>query len=119
MTSFGRTGLRVPSVALRLLILILILVQARAGRPDRGGGGGGGVLASEEYVSATVNATATDARGHAVHVMSSEDGTYGQNSPKVDTRALVVVTPAPRHGGEPRTQAAHTQTKVEERANAD
>lgn len=118
MTSFGRTGLRVPSVALRLLILILILVQARAGRPDRGGGGGG-VLASEEYVSATVNATATDARGHAVHVMSSEDGTYGQNSPKVDTRALVVVTPAPRHGGEPRTQAAHTQTKVEERANAD
>ncbi|XP_019713789.1 E3 ubiquitin-protein ligase RNF130 [Hippocampus comes] len=91
MTSFGRTGLRVPSL---LPLLLLILVRARAGRPDRGSV----VLASEEYVSATVNATAVDARGHAVHIMSSEDGTYGQNSPKVDTRALVVVTPAPRHG---------------------
>ncbi|XP_051921392.1 E3 ubiquitin-protein ligase RNF130 isoform X2 [Hippocampus zosterae] len=111
MTSFGRTGLRVPSALLPPLLLLLILVQSRragAGRPDRAGV----VLASEEYVSATVNATAVDARGHAVHVMSSEDGTYGQNSPKVDARALVVVTPAPRHGAvdrqgcDPRTRFA-------------
>ncbi|XP_049585089.1 E3 ubiquitin-protein ligase RNF130 isoform X1 [Syngnathus scovelli] len=96
MTSLSPTGPRVPSVL--VLVMVLVVVQsrwARAGRPDRAAAA---VLASEEYVSATVNASVMDARGHAVHVMSSEDGTYGQNSPKVDTRALLVVTPAPRHG---------------------
>ncbi|XP_077465404.1 E3 ubiquitin-protein ligase RNF130 isoform X2 [Stigmatopora argus] len=89
MRSLSRTGTPVP-------VMVLLLLQARwarAGRSDRGV-----VSPSEENVSATVNASVTDARGHAVHVMSSEDGTYGQNSPKVDTRLLLVVTPAPRHG---------------------
>ncbi|XP_061644538.1 E3 ubiquitin-protein ligase RNF130 isoform X2 [Phyllopteryx taeniolatus] len=99
MTSLSRTGLRVASAPapVPVLVLVLVLVQtrwARAGRSDRGGS----VSASEEYVSATVNASAMDARGHAVHAMSSDDGTYGQNSPKVDARALLVVTPAPRRG---------------------
>ncbi|XP_077589693.1 E3 ubiquitin-protein ligase RNF130-like isoform X1 [Stigmatopora nigra] len=89
MRSLSRTGTPVP-----VMVLLLLQVRwARAGRSDRGV-----VLPSEENVSATVNASVTDARGHAVHVMSSEDGTYGQNSPKVDTRSLLVVTPAPRHG---------------------
>ncbi|XP_077429823.1 E3 ubiquitin-protein ligase RNF130 [Vanacampus margaritifer] len=95
MTSLSRSGFRIPSVP--VLVLVLVLVRSpwtQAGRSDRGGA----VLESEEYVSATVNASVMDAQGHAVHVMSSEDGTYGQNSPKVDTRALLVVTPAPRHG---------------------
>ncbi|XP_077388621.1 E3 ubiquitin-protein ligase RNF130 [Festucalex cinctus] len=93
MTSVSRSGLGVPSV----LVLVLALVRTtwtRAGRFDRADSR----LVIEEYVSATVNASVMDARGHAVHVMSSEDGTYGQNSPKVDTRALLVVTPTPHHG---------------------
>ncbi|XP_057706709.1 E3 ubiquitin-protein ligase RNF130 [Corythoichthys intestinalis] len=88
MRSFSRTGPPVPV----LLLLLLQARWARAGRSDRA------VLASEEYVNAKVSASVTDARGHAVHVMSSEVGTYGLNSPKVDTRSLLVVTPAPRHG---------------------
>lgn len=75
--------------------LVLFLVQARSvstARADRN-------MVSEEYVGATVNATVLDGRGNAVHMMSSDDGTYGQNSPKVDTRG-VVITPAPHHGGQ-------------------
>ncbi|XP_061895995.1 E3 ubiquitin-protein ligase RNF130 [Entelurus aequoreus] len=90
MTSLSWAGLRVPSV----LVLVLVLVQTTsvsAARSDRS------MVAAEEYVSATVNATVQDARGHVVHVMSSEDVTYGQNSPKVDARG-VVVRPAPHHG---------------------
>ncbi|XP_054648394.1 E3 ubiquitin-protein ligase RNF130 [Dunckerocampus dactyliophorus] len=87
MTSLSWTGLHVPSV------LVLVLVQTTsvtAARSDRS-------MAPEEYVSATVNATVQDARGHTIHMMSSEDVTYGQNSPKVDARG-VVVGPAPHHG---------------------
>uniref|UniRef100_H3CLJ4 Ring finger protein 130 n=1 Tax=Tetraodon nigroviridis TaxID=99883 RepID=H3CLJ4_TETNG len=51
----------------------------------------------EEHVGATVNATVLDGRGNVVQVMSSVDGSYGQNSPKVDARG-VVLTPAPRNG---------------------
>ncbi|XP_068596329.1 E3 ubiquitin-protein ligase RNF130 [Brachionichthys hirsutus] len=77
-----------------LLVLVLVLVLSRsatAGRSDRN-------VMLEEYVGATVNATVLDGRGNGVHMMSSEDGTYGQNSPKVDTRGVVIV-PAPHHGG--------------------
>lgn len=80
----------VPSV----LILVVVLVLARlvsAARSDRN-------MVSEENVGATVNATVLDGRGNTIHVMSSDDGTYGQNSPKVDTRG-VVIAPAPHHGG--------------------
>lgn len=79
----------VPSV----LVLVLVLVQPRslsAGRSDRN-------KVSEENVSATVNATVLDARGNTIHMMSSDDGTYGQNSPKVVTRG-VVIAPAAHNG---------------------
>lgn len=83
------TCLRIPSV----LVLVLVLVRGgsvSAARSDR-------TLVLEEYVGATVNATVLDARGHGVHTVSSDEGTYGQNSPKVDTRGVVVV-PAPHNG---------------------
>lgn len=76
-----------------VLVLVQIVSQAHfvlAARSDKN--------FSEEYVDATVNVTVSDARGTTVHVMSSDDGTYGQNSPKVDTRG-VVIAPAPHHGG--------------------
>lgn len=91
MTSPQWTRLHVPLVPVLVLIQILVLGSASAARSDRN-------MVSEEYVSATVNATVLDGRGIIVHMMSSDDGTYGQNSPKVDTRG-VVVTPAPHHGG--------------------
>lgn len=81
-----------------LLVPVLVLVQilflcgsVSAARSDRN-------MVSEEYVSATVNTTVMDGRRNTVHMMSSDDGTYGQNSPKVDTRG-VIVAPAPHHGG--------------------
>nr|XP_020441069.1 E3 ubiquitin-protein ligase RNF130 isoform X2 [Monopterus albus] len=72
-------------------VLVLVLTgSVLAARSDRNS-------VSEEYVGATVNATVLDGRGNIVHMMSSNDGTYGQNSPKVDTRGVVIV-PAPHHG---------------------
>lgn len=76
-----------------LSVLFLVLVPVSpvlAARSDRN-------MVPEEYVSAMVNATVLDGRGNIVHMMSSDDGTYGQNSPKVDTRG-VVIAPAPHHG---------------------
>ncbi|KAM9375580.1 E3 ubiquitin-protein ligase RNF130 isoform 2-T4 [Pholidichthys leucotaenia] len=76
-----------------LLVVAQVLVQTHtvmAGRSDRN-------MVSEESVSATVNATVLDGRGNIIHMMSSEDGTYGQNSPKMDARGLVI-GPAPHHG---------------------
>ncbi|CAF95427.1 unnamed protein product, partial [Tetraodon nigroviridis] len=73
-----------------LLLLLLCSCSALAARSDRG-------VVPEEHVGATVNATVLDGRGNVVQVMSSVDGRYGQNSPKVDARG-VVLTPAPRNG---------------------
>ncbi|KAM4555146.1 E3 ubiquitin-protein ligase RNF130 isoform 1-T2 [Odontesthes bonariensis] len=89
MPSHSWTCLPIPL----LLVLVQVLVRARsvaAARSDR-------TMVLEQYVDATVNATVLDARGNAVHMMSSDDGTYGQNSPKVDTRG-VVIAPATHHG---------------------
>ncbi|XP_047441038.1 E3 ubiquitin-protein ligase RNF130 [Mugil cephalus] len=72
------------------VLLLMQMGPVVGGRPDRN-------LVLEENVGATVNATVLDGRGHTVHVMSSDEGTYGQNSPKVDTRG-VVLAPAPHHG---------------------
>lgn len=80
------TRLSVPSVLVMVLSRLML-----AARSDRN-------MVSEEYVGATVNATVLDGRGHTIHVMSSDDGMYGQNSPKVDTRGVVIV-PVPHHGG--------------------
>ncbi|KAK5896446.1 hypothetical protein CesoFtcFv8_009608 [Champsocephalus esox] len=77
---------RIPLV----LVLALSVPQVSSGRGDR-------TLISEEFVGAVVNASVLDGRGHAVQTMSSEAGTYGQNSPKVDTRG-VVLSPSPVHG---------------------
>lgn len=93
MSSLSRS--RPP--ALLLLQLLLCSCRALAARSDR-------TVVPEEYVGATVNATVLDGRGNIVQVMSSDDGRYGQNSPRVDTRG-VVITPAPRNGGtEPSTE---------------
>ncbi|XP_032411165.1 E3 ubiquitin-protein ligase RNF130 [Xiphophorus hellerii] len=77
-----------PILAVLVLVLVQVVVQARsaaAGRADR-----------NSIEDATVNATVMD-RGSSVHMMSSEDGTYGQDSPKMDARGIVL-TPAPHHG---------------------
>lgn len=76
------------------LVLVLVLVPSRwvqALRSDRG-------LVPEENLGVTVNVTVLDGRGNLVQVMSSADGTYGQNSPRVDSRGLVL-GPAPHLGG--------------------
>lgn len=75
------------------LVLVLVLVPSRwvqALRSDRG-------LVPEENLGVTVNVTVLDGRGNLVQVMSSADGTYGQNSPRVDSRGLVL-GPAPHLG---------------------
>ncbi|KAI3351392.1 hypothetical protein L3Q82_020200 [Scortum barcoo] len=91
MTSLSRARVPVPVLVLVPVLALVLSPSVLAARSDRN-------LVSEEYVGATVNATVLDARGNAVHAMSSDDGTYGQNSPKVDTRG-VVIAPAPHHGG--------------------
>ncbi|KAF0040241.1 hypothetical protein F2P81_008476 [Scophthalmus maximus] len=96
MTSMKWTHLPVSLVQVLVLILVKVQVQVLTGsvsaaRSDRN-------MVSEEYVGATVNATVLDGRGNTIHMMSSDDGTYGQNSPKVDTRG-VIIAPAPHHGG--------------------
>ena len=84
---------RVPVALVLVLVLVLVLPgPAWTARSDR-------TMVSEEYVGATVNATVLDARGNPVHMMSSDDGTYGQDSPKVDTRSARVIAPATHHGG--------------------
>ncbi|TDH07263.1 hypothetical protein EPR50_G00104060 [Perca flavescens] len=82
----------VPVALVLVLVLVLVLPgPAWTARSDR-------TMVSEEYVGATVNATVLDARGNPVHMMSSDDGTYGQDSPKVDTRSARVIAPATHHG---------------------
>uniref|UniRef100_A0A8C4YVG7 Ring finger protein 130 n=1 Tax=Gadus morhua TaxID=8049 RepID=A0A8C4YVG7_GADMO len=51
----------------------------------------------DDHVSATVNATVLDSKGNPVQMMSNDDGTYGQNSPKSDTKGTVIA-PAHYHG---------------------
>lgn len=85
--------MRSPAPAL-VLVLVLVLVPSpwvQALRSDRG-------LVPEENLGVTVNVTVLDGRGNLVQVMSSADGTYGQNSPRVDSRGLVL-GPAPHLGG--------------------
>ncbi|XP_027136457.1 E3 ubiquitin-protein ligase RNF130 isoform X2 [Larimichthys crocea] len=89
MMSLRWTRLPVLSVLVQVLVLV-VSRSVSAARADRN-------MVSEEYVGATVNATVLDGRGNTVHVMSSDEGTYGQNSPKIDTRG-VVIAPAPHHG---------------------
>lgn len=96
MISLRRICLHVPSV----LVLVLVLPgSVWAARSDRN-------MVSEEYVGATVNATVLDAHRNTVHLMSSEDGTYGQNSPKMDSGG-VVIAPAPHHGGNSSPLTSH------------
>ncbi|KAF3694298.1 E3 ubiquitin-protein ligase RNF130 [Channa argus] len=93
MTSLRWTPFFLPSVPVLLLALVQILVlsgSVSSARSDRN-------MVSDEYVGAMVNATVLDGRENIVHMMSFDDGTYGQNSPKVDTRG-VVIAPAPHHG---------------------
>ncbi|XP_078145085.1 E3 ubiquitin-protein ligase RNF130 isoform X2 [Centroberyx gerrardi] len=86
-----RTRLPVPAVPVLVLVLVLTRAAAVASvRADRS-------LGKEEHVGATVNATVLDGRGNPVHMMSTDDGTYGQNSPKTDTKGIVLA-PAPYHG---------------------
>lgn len=83
-------SLRYTRIPAQVVLVLFLNRSMSAGRSDRN-------MVSEGYVDATVNATVLDARGNAVHMMSSDEGTYGQNSPKVDTRG-VVIAPAPHHG---------------------
>lgn len=106
MTSPRWTCLPVLSVLVQVLVLVLSR-SVSAARSDRN-------MVLEESVGATVNATVLDGRGYTVHLMSSDDGTYGQNSPKVDTRG-VVIAPAPHHGGTDITthlRPPHTGPKI-------
>ena len=88
MMSLRWTGLPVPFVLVQVLVLSRSVLTARSDRN----------MVPEEYVGATVNATVLDGRGNTIHMMSSDEGKYGQNSPKVDTRGIVIA-PAPHHGG--------------------
>lgn len=57
------------------------------------------VVNKEEYVSATVNATIQDVKGNANRIISNEDGRYGQNSPKIKVKGIII-TPSTVNGGE-------------------
>ncbi|XP_075994444.1 E3 ubiquitin-protein ligase RNF130 [Genypterus blacodes] len=102
MTSLKWTRLPVPVSLVRTVLVLALCRAAAAGRSDR-------TMSLEEYVAATVNATVLDGKGHAVHMMSSEDGKYGQNSPKMDIRGIVIAPAAhlgvvDRQGCDPNTR---------------
>ncbi|XP_056131755.1 E3 ubiquitin-protein ligase RNF130 isoform X2 [Lampris incognitus] len=78
-----------PAVPAALLVLLLPL-SVLCVRGDKS-------VAKDDNVGATVNATVLDPKGNPVQMMSNDDGTYGQNSPKVETKG-VVIAPAPYHG---------------------
>ncbi|XP_018592853.1 E3 ubiquitin-protein ligase RNF130 isoform X2 [Scleropages formosus] len=70
------------------LVLPCFFLSARADK---------GMSSKDDYFSATVNATALDSKGNVRHVLSKDDGRYGQDSPRADARG-VVIAPAPIHG---------------------
>lgn len=55
-------------------------------------------IGKDDHVSATVNATVLDTKGNPIQMMTNDEGTYGQNSPKADAKGIVIA-PAPYHGG--------------------
>lgn len=54
-------------------------------------------FSKDDLVSATVNATVLDSKGNPKLILTKEDGKYGQNSPKVDAKGIVIA-PAPYNG---------------------
>ncbi|XP_067103624.1 E3 ubiquitin-protein ligase RNF130 isoform X1 [Osmerus mordax] len=66
-------------------------------------------FSKDDVVSATVNATVLDSKGNPKLILTKDDGKYGQNSPKVDAKGIVIA-PAPyngvvdRQGCDPRTR---------------
>ncbi|XP_028316319.1 E3 ubiquitin-protein ligase RNF130 [Gouania willdenowi] len=79
----------VLSVPVQLLVLVLVQPVGTA-RSDRSS-------VSEEFMGASINASVLDGRGNVIYTMNSDDATFGQNSPKIDVRG-VVITPTPQHG---------------------
>ena len=77
--------------AVLVLLLLVLPPRALSIRADK-------ALNKDDHVSATVNATVLDSKGNPVQMMSNDDGTYGQNSPKSDTKGTVIA-PAHYHGG--------------------
>ncbi|KAM4621543.1 E3 ubiquitin-protein ligase RNF130 isoform 2-T2 [Polymixia lowei] len=75
---------------LPVLVLLLLPQCLLSVRNDK-------TSSKDEHVSATVNATVLDSRGNLIQMMSNDDGTYGQHSPKADTKG-VVIPPAAYHG---------------------
>lgn len=55
-------------------------------------------FSKDDVVSATVNATVLDSKGNPKLILTKDDGKYGQNSPKVDAKGIVIA-PAPYNGG--------------------
>uniref|UniRef100_A0A8C5B4C7 Ring finger protein 130 n=1 Tax=Gadus morhua TaxID=8049 RepID=A0A8C5B4C7_GADMO len=76
--------------AVLVLLLLVLPPRALSIRADK-------ALNKDDHVSATVNATVLDSKGNPVQMMSNDDGTYGQNSPKSDTKGTVIA-PAHYHG---------------------
>ncbi|XP_051945308.1 E3 ubiquitin-protein ligase RNF130 isoform X1 [Xyrauchen texanus] len=48
----------------------------------------------EDYYSATVNATVLDHKGNPQHMVTKNDGRYGQNSPKIEAKGIVIAPAA-------------------------
>lgn len=85
-------GLRTPSYFLYFLLgSTLLLFLRRYGScasTDKT------VVNKEEYYSATINATIQDIKGNVKRQLSKEDGRYGQNSPKIDVKGIVLAPAA-------------------------
>ncbi|XP_055745234.1 E3 ubiquitin-protein ligase RNF130-like isoform X2 [Salvelinus fontinalis] len=80
-----------PCSHLPLVLLVLVLPRCILSiRADK-------TISKEDHVTATVNATVLDSKGNPKQILTKDDGTYGQNSPKVDAKGIVI-GPAPNHG---------------------
>ncbi|XP_035622242.1 E3 ubiquitin-protein ligase RNF130-like isoform X2 [Oncorhynchus keta] len=80
-----------PCSYLPVVLLVLVLPRCILSiRADK-------TISKEDHVSATVNATVLDSKGNPKQILTKDDGMYGQNSPKVDAKGIVIA-PAPNHG---------------------
>uniref|UniRef100_A0A8C7DDG0 Ring finger protein 130 n=1 Tax=Oncorhynchus kisutch TaxID=8019 RepID=A0A8C7DDG0_ONCKI len=81
-----------PCSYLPVVLLVIVLPRCILSiRADK-------TISKEDHVTATVNATVLDSKGNPKQILTKDDGTYGQNSPKVDAKGIVI-GPAPNHGG--------------------
>ncbi|XP_006631961.2 E3 ubiquitin-protein ligase RNF130 isoform X2 [Lepisosteus oculatus] len=76
------------SAVMLMLVLPRCMLSIRANKS---------MASKDDYYSATVNVSVLDSKGNPKHILTKDDGRYGQNSRKAEAKG-VVIAPAAIHG---------------------